>query len=35
MIIPIIWLVVTAIVYILWFSPVGLKFGIWGGDEGD
>jgi len=26
-------LVVTAIVFVLWFSPLGLKAGIWGGDD--
>lgn len=33
MAIPIILLVLTAIVWVLWFSPLGLKVGIWGGDE--
>ncbi len=23
----------TAIVFALWFSPLGLKVGIWGGDK--
>jgi len=26
-------LVATAIVFALWFSPLGLKAGIWGGDN--
>ena len=33
MAIPIILIVVTAVVFVLWFSPLGLKAGIWGGDE--
>jgi hypothetical protein len=33
MAIPIILIVVTAVVFALWFSPLGLKAGIWGGDE--
>jgi hypothetical protein len=30
---PIILLIVTAIVFVLWFSPLGLKVGIWGGED--
>jgi len=26
-------IVATVIVFALWFSPLGLKAGIWGGDD--
>lgn len=27
--------VLAVAVFALWFSPLGLKVGIWGGDKGD
>ncbi len=33
MAVPIILIIVTAVVFALWFSPLGLKAGIWGGDD--
>ena len=33
MAVAIILIIVTAVVFALWFSPLGLKAGIWGGDD--
>lgn len=34
MVVPVILLVLTAIVFALWFTPLGFKAGIWGGEGG-